>query len=188
MSVRPISFPLASQRDDGPRLRCPERQKYDRPRHILGVHSLERYRPAARVNSCMDAGRTPYWRAAETRGSLLQVVAKSGTPPKVFAQSESSAAQSPMFFGSILELIQPRHYRISRIDSAPGFCCSPMSIGNTRAEEGRRTERTFRALNGRKARRAASMRSPGSIPSKRRSQAAPLGMSVCFRSRARSFA
>jgi len=45
---------------------------------------------------------------------------------RFFAQSEASAAQSPMFFGSIFELIQPRRHRISRLDSAPpGFCCSP---------------------------------------------------------------
>jgi hypothetical protein len=32
-------------------------------------------------------------RAAEPRGSLRQVVAKSGKPPKLFAQCEASAAK-----------------------------------------------------------------------------------------------
>jgi hypothetical protein len=45
------------------------------------------------------------YESSRNPGSLLQVVAKSGKPPEVLAQSEAFAAQSPMFFGPIFELI-----------------------------------------------------------------------------------
>jgi hypothetical protein len=41
-------------------------------------------------------------------------------------QAGRPSAKAPMFFWAILELIEPRRHRISRLGFAPpGFCCSP---------------------------------------------------------------
>jgi hypothetical protein len=58
-------------------------------------------------------------------GLSCKLLQNQANRQRFFAQSEASAAQNPMFFGSIFELIQPRRHRISRLGSAPpGFCCS----------------------------------------------------------------
>jgi hypothetical protein len=55
-------------------------------------------------------------------GLSCKLLQKAAKPPKVFAQGEASAAQSPVFFGSIFELIQLRRHRISRLGSTlPGL-------------------------------------------------------------------
>ena len=74
---------------------------------------------AAFPDAIMESSRTP-------GGSLRQVVAKSGTASKVSDPKLVVPQPKPNVFEPIVELIQPRWHRISRLGPAPpGFCCSP---------------------------------------------------------------
>ena len=87
--------------------------------------SVDGWRP------CACFALRPPWRAAATRGSVVQVVAKSGLAPRVFVSKRVVRQPEPNVFRDNFELIEPRCYRISRLGPAPPGCCCSRRIASS---------------------------------------------------------